>query len=140
MLIVSLWAEFKVGDKIESFKLPDQFENSITFNSEIKILIVVFEKDTSTIVNEFLKERDREFLKINSAIFVADISAMPSFVATMFALPKMRKYPYSVALIYDKFGEQFNMQAKSITVYRLKNSKIEDILYLKSLKELEKIF
>ena len=140
MLVLSLWAEFKVGDKIDNFILPDQFDNNLTFNSEVKTIIMAFEKDIAVDINDFLKDKDKKFLINNSAIFVADISSMPGFVTTLFALPKMRKYPYSVMLIYDEFGEKFNIQDDKFTIYKLKDSKIEEILYFEDTKELEKVF
>lgn len=135
MLVVSLFAEFKVGDKIEDFTLPDQFDNNITFNSDIKTIIMTFEKDVAVGVNDFLKTKDKEFLIKNSTIFIADISSMPSFVTSMFALPKMRKYPYSVGLIYDEFGEKFNIQDEKITIYKVNQNEIKEILFIDDIKK-----
>ncbi len=140
IFVVSMFAEFKVGDKIENFILPDQFDNNLTFNSQVKTVIIAFDKDVAVNINDFLKTKDKNFLANHKALFIADISSMPTFVTTMFALPKMRKYPYSVMLIYDDFGKKFNRQENKFTVYKLKDLKIEEILYFSDTKELEKLF
>ena len=38
-------------------------------------------------------------LEKNSAVYVADISGMPSLISKFIALPKMKKYPFSVLLL-----------------------------------------
>ncbi|MCW8822400.1 MAG: hypothetical protein OQK45_09230, partial [Sulfurovum sp.] len=53
-----------------------------------------------------------------------------SFITSMFALPKMKKYPFSVILINDDFGNQFNRQEGKVTIYTLKNNKIQSIDFL----------
>jgi hypothetical protein len=65
---------------------------------------------------------------------------MPSFVTSFFALPKMKKYPYSLMLIYDDFGKKFNIKDEMFTVYKLNNLKVEEILYFKDTKNLDSIF
>ncbi len=42
----------------------------------------------------------------------------------------MKKYPFSVMLINDDFGKQFNSTEGKITVYKLKKNKIEEIIFL----------
>jgi hypothetical protein len=140
IFIISLFAEFKVGDTMESFTLPNQFDNNMTLNSETKVVLMAFEKDMSVEINEYLQTKDKEFLNNNNAIFIADISSMPSFVTSFFALPKMKKYPYSLMLIYDDFGKKFNIKDEMFTVYKLNNLKVEEILYFKDTKNLDSIF
>ncbi len=55
---------------------------------------------------------------------------MPSFISSLIALPKMKKYPFSVMLINDDFGKQFNQLEDKITVYQLKDHKIKAIRFL----------
>ena len=126
----SLFADFKVGDKLPEIKLLDQFEQEFKVEDKDTLLIMAFEKDLSVEVNEYLKQQPKSFLSTHNAKYISDISTMPSFITSMFAMPKMKKYPFSVMLINDDFGKQFNSVAGKITMYKLKNNKIEEIIFL----------
>jgi hypothetical protein len=127
LLTGSLFADFKVGETLPAITLPDQFDKEFTVDAKDKLLIMAFEKDISVVVNDYLKSQPKTFLETHHAKYISDISTMPSFVTSMFALPKMKKYPFSVMLINNNFGNQFNRQKGKITVYTLKNNKIQSI-------------
>lgn len=130
LLTGSLFADFKVGDTLPEIKLLDQFDQEFKVEDKDTLLIMAFEKDLSVVVNEYLKQQPKGFLAIHHAKFISDISTMPSLITSMFALPKMKKYPFSVMLINDDFGQQFNSVEGKITVYKLKKNKIEEIIFL----------
>jgi len=130
LLTTSLLADFKVGDKLPPITLLDQFDKEFSVESKDKLLIMAFEKDISVVVNEYLKTKPGTYLSSHHAKYISDISSMPSLITSMFALPKMKKYPFSVMLINDDFGKQFNTQEGKITVYTLKKNKIVEIRYI----------
>ena len=130
LLTGSLFADFKVGDTLPEIKLLDQFDQEFKVEDKDTLLIMAFEKDLSVVVNEYLKQQPEGFLATHHAKFISDISTMPSLITSMFALPKMKKYPFSVMLINDDFGQQFNSVEGKITVYKLKKNKIEEIIFL----------
>lgn len=121
---------FEVNQNIGSFSLVNQFDEKQTVDSNIQTIIVSAEKDTSADVNEFLKEKDKNFLKDNNAVFIANISGMPSIITKLFALPKMKKYNYSVLLIYDEEDKRFINQEGKLTLYKLENGDIKSISYI----------
>lgn len=125
-----LFADFNMGDTLPKIKLQDQFGQEFKVEDTDTLLIMAFEKDLSVVVNEFLKQQPGSYLATHHAKYISDISTMPSFITTMFALPKMKKYPFSVMLIYDDFGKQFNRVEGKITIYKLKKNKIEEIRYI----------
>ncbi len=127
LLTGTLFADFKVGDKLPTITLMDQFDKEFTVEAKDTLLIMAFEKDISVVVNEYLKTQPASFLETHHAKYISDISTMPSIITSMFALPKMKKYPFSVMLINDDFGNQFNRQEGKITIYTLKNHKIKSI-------------
>lgn len=130
LLTGSLFADFKVGDTLPAITLPDQFDKEFTVEAKDTLLVMAFEKDISVVVNDYLKTQPASFLETHHAKYISDISTMPSFVTSMFALPKMKKYPFSVMLINDDFGTQFNRMKGKITIYTLKNNKIQSIAFL----------
>ena len=55
IFVNSLFAvNLKIEDKISNFSLIDQFDKIHTITNDIKIIIVTFEKETLSMVNNFL--------------------------------------------------------------------------------------
>ena len=52
----------------------------------------------SKLLGAALEGRPQGYLEARHALFVADISRMPSLVGKLFAIPKMRDYSYRVLL------------------------------------------
>jgi hypothetical protein len=134
LFTTAIFAEFKVGDTLPSITLEDQFEKKQTIKSSDKMIIMAFEKDISIAIADYLKSKPATFLADNHTKYISDISSMPSLITSMFALPKMRKYPFSVMLIDDNFGEQFSHQEGTITIINIKSNKITKISFIDSSK------
>ena len=130
VLSATLFAEFKVGDTLPDITLEDQFEKNMSVDKYDKIILMAFEKDVSIDISKFLKAQSKEFMAQRHIKYISDIHKMPSFITSMFALPKMRKYPFSVMLIDNDFGKQFDKRDGKVTVYVLKNHKITDIKFI----------
>ena len=128
---------FDINSQINSFSLPDQFDKIHTVDDRIKTIIVSFEKDTGKDVNTFLALKNPDFLRHNQAIFIANISQMPSIITKMFALPKMRDYKHNILLIYDENDKRFLQKEGKSTIYKLENGVIKNISYSSSNEELE---
>jgi len=139
LLTSSLFAEFKVGDKLPTITLEDQFEKSQKITSKDKMIIMAFEKDISIAIADYLKTKPDSFLATHNTKYISDISSMPSFITSMFALPKMKKYNFSVMLIDNDFGEKFNRKEGKITLFKIKNKKIKEIQFINPSK-LSKVF
>ena len=130
----------KVGSTL-SFTLPDQFNKAVTLSNKTKKVILVFAKATGHTVREFLKKQNKDYLPSKNALFVADVSCMPTIIRNTFALPDFRKSAYSVLLIYDeKIAKNYkNIQdADKITILTLDNKKIVNIKTVTTEEELKK--
>ncbi len=57
--------------------------------------------DAAKLVNAALQDKPKGFLESRHTVFVADIQKMPTIIAKMFAIPKMRDYSYRVMLDRD---------------------------------------
>ena len=137
---LALSKPLQIGDTILSFSLPDQFDAVHQVNSkDYKTIVIAFEKDMAVMLNEYLKEQPSTFLTSNKALFISDIHTMPSFVTNLFALPKMKKYSYSLLLLYEE-KDIFPKQENALTVLKTQDNKIVKIEYVKDAKEIETIF
>ncbi|AXX93696.1 hypothetical protein CPU12_08135 [Malaciobacter molluscorum LMG 25693] len=131
--------EFHVKDNIGSFSLLDQFDTKHTINKNIKTIIVSFEKQTSKDINKFLNSKNATFLKEHNAVFIANISGMPTIITKLFALPKMKEYKHKILLIYDDADTRFKSVEGKSTLYRLKNGVITQIKFITK-DDLQKVF
>ncbi len=139
LFTTAIFAEFKVGDTLPSITLEDQFEKKQSVGKSDKMIIMAFEKDISIAIADYLKSKPATFLADNHIKYISDIRSMPSLITSMFALPKMRKYPFSVMLIDDDFGKQFSHQEGKITILDIEANKITKIRFIDS-GEIDKLF
>lgn len=142
-MIVCIYANagtLKIDDKISTFSLVNQFDKIHTITSEISIIIVTFQKETTNLVNDFLSSKNSYFLDKNNTIFINNISSIPSIVVKMFTIPKMRDYKYDILLIYNENNKKFIEEENKITVYFIQNGYIKDIKFISSIYELEGVF
>ena len=138
LLINTLFAELKVGDTFPTISLIDQFDKKIEIQTKGTSLIMVsFEKEVSKAINAFLDTKDKKFLKDNNITYISDISSVPSFLVDLFILPRLKKIPCSVALMYKNEGVHLNHQEGKISIFRLKDTQIKKIEFLKAI-DLEK--
>jgi len=129
-----------VGVRFPDATLENQFAEPMKVSNETKWLIFVAEKDISKVVTDVLTEV-KPNLEVAKVIYASDISAMPSIITKMVALPKMRKYDFKIAL--DKEGvvtKEWPRQAGKATFIALDNLKITQIKYLGTKDEVTDFF
>ncbi|WP_192874118.1 hypothetical protein [Pseudomonas congelans] len=88
----------QVGERLSSWTLLDQYDQPYTLNNQAQTLLVARSMDAAKLVNAALQDKPKGFLESRHTVFVADIQKMPSIIAKMFAIPKMRDYSYRVML------------------------------------------
>lgn len=91
----------QIGDRLTPWTLLDQYDQPYTLNNQTRTLLVARSMDAAKLVNVALKDKPKGFLESRQTVFVADIQKMPSVIATLFAIPKMRDYSYRVILDRD---------------------------------------
>ena len=136
---VSMFASMQVGSEFENFKIKNQFDKEYSITPKTKKVIFVFSKANGHIVKDYLSSKEPDFLEKKDTLFVADVSAMPSFIA-WFVLPGLKDNKYSIIVLKDddiskKYKNETNQD--KITVVYLDNKKITDIKYFSSKEELE---
>jgi hypothetical protein len=91
-------AQLTVGDAVPSISANDQHGEEFVFTNGVQFLLVAMERASGTSANHKLAEQGAGFLESRRAVYIMDIHTMP-FVARLFALPKMRKYPQRIVLV-----------------------------------------
>ena len=130
-----------VNQSLESLKLNDQHGKATPIKADTKKVIFAFSKDVGHQCNEFFATKPASYLADNKVQFVADISAAPSLIRSMFIMPGLKDLKYSILIIDDKnISASYKPEKNNekIIVVSLKNKIITNIKYLDSNKELEK--
>jgi len=139
LCVTALFAELKLGDGFPVYNLVDQFDKKVVVKQEGNTtLILSFQKSVSSGIKKYIDSKDKNFLEDNSIMYISDISIMPSFITSMFALPKMKKFDFKVALIYDDdVGDIIPREEDKVTVMKLEHNGITSIEFVAP-KELDK--
>jgi hypothetical protein len=134
LLPYGLFAQpLSVGTTIEATQFKDQFEKNLTITAQTQQLIVVFSKVEGEKVKAFL-EANPNYLRENNALYLMDVTPVPSMVMSMFMLPKFKKYTYPIGLIEDEtILKTLPKKEKFITLITLDNLKITAIEFIEAL-------
>jgi hypothetical protein len=127
------------GDLLEEFSLKDQHENVSQVDASTKYLVFAKHKKASKIVEEAFRDTSKDYFPTKKLVYVADVSGMPGFVLSWFALPKMKKYPFRV-LLEKEPDKTTVLPAKEgqVTVIFLDNLRVKKIEYYTEASSLSK--
>ena len=125
-----------IGNNLPTLTIKDQFEKEHTVDANIKTIIFSATKSEGVTIKEFLLAKDKDYLTTNKAVYVADITGMPSLITKFIAMPKMKDYPFPVLLVDEANKTLFPVKEDMISIISLENGKITDIKYVKTAEEL----
>jgi hypothetical protein len=138
LLVVALLAGAARGAPLAAWMalppltLADQHDVSTTIGPQTRVILFTRDMDAGDLVKEALAGH-AALLTQAQAVYVSDISGMPSLIARLFALPAMRKRPYP--MLIDRDGSataDFPTVEGKVTVLRLRALQIEAVEYADS--------
>ncbi len=134
-------APLAVDSEIANLQIKDQHEALKTIDSSVKTILFASDKKTSDMLRDYLLplSEKENVLEKNAAVYVADISGMPSLISKFIALPKMKKYPFSILLLDDTNKDNFTKEDGKIIVYSLEAGKVIKIEKISTNEELANI-
>lgn len=136
----SVKAKLALNQNLSDLRLNDQFGKEHSLKVSTKKVIFAFSKDIGHICNEFFATKESDYLSKNNTMFVADISQAPSLVRSMFILPGLKDFKYTVLILDDEVKAQSfkkNQNLEKIVVVSLENKIIKSIKSLDSIEQLE---
>lgn len=119
--------------------LNDQYGKAHTLSSDAKSVIFAFSKDMGHLCNDFFVSQDAEYLQNNKAVFIADVSAAPSIIRSMFIMPGLKDFDHRVLVLDNEetaTSYKAGVDALKIVVVSLDNNIITDIKTAFSVNEL----
>lgn len=128
------------GATLPAIALADQHDVQTHVGPETRLLLFTRDMDASKITKEVLAEDGAAQLTRARAQYVADISAMPSLVTTLFAMPGLRKRPYPMLLDRDgSVTKDVPSQPGAVTVLTLDRSTVRHVEYVTSAERLRAV-
>ncbi len=125
------------GEPLSLTEFTDQFGQKAVIPSDTRYLVFSADMDGGKIIRGLAESKGGAFLKENKIAAVGDIHGMPSIIASTIAIPKMKKYDYTMYLIRTSgTGEAFSKKSGQVTVYTLNNLVIEKIEYAATKEDL----
>jgi len=132
-------AVLQAGDTWPAISLKDQHEKPVAIAADTKLIFFAAEMDGSRLMTNALASLPAASLKDRNAVYIADISGMPGLVSSVFALPKMQKEAYTVALIRDaKEAASLPRKPGAVTVLRLEAGKISAVDFAQDVKQIHR--
>jgi hypothetical protein len=130
-------AVLQPGDALPAINLKDQHEKAVAIPADTKLIFFAAEMDGSRLMTNALATLPGTSLKDKNAVYIADISAMPGLISSVFAMPKMQKEAYRVALSKDgKETASLPRKPGAVTVLKLDAGKVSAVDFAQDVKQL----
>jgi len=136
-----LFADIRVGETFPPFKLVDQFDKTVKIERRgVTTLLLSFQKGVSSEINRYIESKAKTFLKEHNILYISDVSNIPSLILSWFAIPKMQKFDFKIALIYDKeLSKIVPREEDRVTVVTLLDNNVTSIKFVEP-KVLDTLF
>jgi len=129
------------GQPFPPYSVTDAFGVTNALAANTRFVIVSSEKGVSAHIHDWLVTKEKDFLAAHRAEYVSDITPMPSLIASLFAIPKMKKYPYKILLARDpEFAKTYPRAEGKIALFVLDDQQaIADIRFLDAPADLDSL-
>ena len=138
LLLLPVWAArlhaapLVPGAPTPTITVQDQHGKPVRVDASTQRLLFTAERGVNDMVSKVLAAQPVGVLDRQQAVYVADITAMPSIVTRLFALPRMRELPFSMGLVRDAAQvaqvADIPRQPGAATVLRFEDGKLIEIL------------
>lgn len=127
----------QVGSKFPRLALQDQFQEPWEVSPTTRVVYFAASREAGDWMTTILSDQALDYLASRNAMYMADLSGMPGFVSTMFALPSLRQQPYRVGVVLQKGVLADWPTGSGMTKFSLNNMVIESIEQLRTLDALK---
>ena len=116
----------EVGERLAPWTLLDQFDQPYSLDDELQVLLVARSMAGAKLLAAALDQQPKGYLESRKAVFLADISRMPSVIATAFAVPAMRDYNYRVMLDRDaRITPRYPVESEAVLWLQLQQGRVQ---------------
>ncbi|MDF1878278.1 hypothetical protein JHD46_01345 [Sulfurimonas sp. SAG-AH-194-C20] len=132
-------AKLVIGKSLNGLTLQDQFEKVHTLKSTTATVVFAFDKESAHTCNDYFETKEATYLSDNNTEFIADVSAAPSIIKSLFILPGLKDFKHTVLLLNEKaVAAPFrkDMDVEKIIALSVEDGKITKITAISTQKEL----
>lgn len=130
-----------VGQEL-SFTLNDQFEKPHSLNANTYKVLFAFSKDAAHVCNDFFNTQEADYLEKHNAQFIADVSAAPSLIRSLFIFPGLKDFKHTVLLLDDEdvaAPYRADVDVEKIIVVYVINGTITDVKTISTEAEVKNV-
>lgn len=126
-------ANYGLGSRISRTTLSDQFGAKHTIDDRVHVIVLTRDLAASDVVKAALGHDGKALLNKYRAVYVSDVSGMPSLVRQYLALPKYKERTYPMLLDIDgTFSSHLPSRDKNATLVFLDGLRIVAVEYVRS--------
>lgn len=123
---------------LQAAEFKDQWDKSNPLTVSTRWMIFSAHRKGGEMVKDTLLNLKLTNLADQKGLYVADISGMPRLISKFIALPKMRDYPFRVALATSaEVFEHWPQKENRVSVIRLNNLAVTEVEYFSDQSLLE---
>ena len=138
--IATTEAKIAVGKSLTNLSLKDQFDKVHTLGATTSKVVLALDKESAHICNDFFITQTPEYLSEHNTQFIADVSAAPSLIRSMFIMPGLRDFKHTVLILDDKAEAasfRSGLDSTKIIIAHIKDGTITSLQTLASAQELQ---
>jgi hypothetical protein len=126
-------AGYGLGSKLSKVTLEDQFGARHTIDDRVQVIVLTRDMAGGDLVKAALGHNGKALLDKYRAVYVSDVSSMPSLVRQYLVLPKYKERTYPMLLdTQGEFSGHLPSRDKNATILFLDGLKIEAVEYVMS--------
>jgi hypothetical protein len=125
---LSVAALLKLGDTLTESKFIDQFDQTHSVGKQTKMLFFAKSKHAGSLMTDIISDLASDHLRKQNAVYIADISGMPSLVSRFIALPRMRDITTPILLVREAENASWlPSKEDKVTVVKVVDGKVAQI-------------
>jgi len=121
---------YAVGGMLPRTELPDQYGEVRAIDDSVRLVVFSRDMDAGKVVRAAVEKAGPNLFDRNRAVYVVNVTGMPTIIRSLFAMPALRRRPYRV--LVDEEGEKtanFPGGATYPTVMVLDKLKVTSLSY-----------
>jgi len=124
-------AGYGLGSRVSRVTLEDQFGAKHTIDDRVHVIVLTRDMDAGDVIKAALGHDGKALLDKYRAVYVSDLSSMPSLVRQYLALPKYKERTYPMLLdTQGEFSARLPSRDKNATLVFLDGLKIVAVEYV----------
>jgi hypothetical protein len=92
---------YSVGSMLPRTELPDQHGNPQVIDDSVRVIVFSRDMDAGKLVRAAIEKAGPSLFERNSAVYVVNVTGMPTIIRSLFAMPALRRRPYRVLVDED---------------------------------------